>query len=421
MTLHDAGAIVAAGSWGFFTIMFDTFLAFAARGLTQASWGTWIVYLLILTQLTIFTVTLYLHRSQTHRGVDFHPLLAHGFRFWSWLTTGMVTREWVAIHRKHHAKVETAEDPHSPQIHGIHKVFWQGVELYRIASENHQDMEKYGRGAPDDWIERTLYTPHAYWGPALMAIIDFVLFGAVGIVLWTIQMLWIPFWAAGFVNGIGHWWGYRNFESADTSTNVSPWGVWIGGEELHNNHHAFPSSAKFALRKWEFDIGWAAIRVLEKLRLAKVLRVAPTLDIRANVSLPDTETVKALLAHRFHVMSDYFRGVIAPTLREEAAHAGAGLKALPRRLRKALGNGGRWLDAASRERMAAFTDKYPRLRTVCEFRARLAELTERNGRNAEGMLEALREWCREAEATGIRTLAEFAARLKGYKLAGEAG
>ena len=399
----------------------DSLLSFLARGLTQASWGTWTVYLLVLTQLTIFTVTLYLHRSQTHRGVDFHPAVAHLFRFWSWISTGMVTREWVAIHRKHHAKVETAEDPHSPQVHGINKVFWDGVSLYRDASENAADMEKYGRGTPDDWIERTLYGAHPYWGPVLMLAIDFALFGAVGVAIWAIQMMWIPFWAAGFVNGIGHWWGYRNFESADTSTNLSPWGVWIGGEELHNNHHAFPSSAKFALRRWEFDIGWAAIRLLQAVRLAKVLRVAPALDIRPNVALPDTDTVKALLAHRFHVMSDYFRGVIAPTLREEAAHAGAGIKALPRKLRRALGNGGRWLDEASRERLAAFTEKRPRLRTVCEFRARLAAITERNGRNADAMVESLRQWCHEAEATGIRTLAEFSARLKGYRLAGDVG
>ena len=284
--------------------MSDTLISLAARGLTQASWGTWIVYLLVVTQLTIFAVTLYLHRSQTHRGVDFHPVVAHFFRFWSWISTGMVTKEWVAIHRKHHAKVETEEDPHSPQIYGIRKVFWEGVELYREASEKREDMEKYGRGTPDDWIERVLYTGHPYWGPTLMLIIDLALFGAVGGVIWALQMVWIPFWAAGFVNGIGHWWGYRNFESADTSTNLSPWGVWIGGEELHNNHHAFPSSAKFSLRRWEFDIGWAAIRVFETLRLAKVLRVAPSLDIRPNMNLPDSETVKALLSHRFHVMSD---------------------------------------------------------------------------------------------------------------------
>jgi len=395
-------------------------LAYAARGLTQASWGTWIAYTLVVTQLTIFSVTLYLHHSQTHRGVDFHPVIAHFFRFWSWLSTGMVTKEWVAIHRKHHAKVETGEDPHSPQIYGIRKVFWEGVELYREASENKADMEKYGRGTPDDWIERHLYSANPYLGPTVMLLVNFALFGAVGVVIWTIQMVWIPFWAAGFVNGIGHWWGYRNFESADTSTNVSPWGFWIGGEELHNNHHAFPSSAKFALRKWEFDIGWAAIRLFEKLGLANVLRVAPTLDLRPNVHLPDSDTVKALLAHRFHVMSDYFRGVIVPTLREDAANAVGGVKSMPRKLRKALGNGGRWLDAASRERMNAFTENHPRLRTVCEFRARLAALTERNG-NGDALLDGIRQWCHEAEATGIRTLQEFAVRLKGYRLVGESG
>jgi stearoyl-CoA desaturase (delta-9 desaturase) len=402
-------------------IMFDTLISFASRGLTQASWGTWIAYLLVVTQLTILTMTLYLHRAQSHRGVDFHPVLAHFFRFWSWFATGINTKEYVAIHRKHHAKCETAEDPHSPQIAGINKVLWDGVDLYRKASLNRADMDKYGIGTPDDWIERKLYTPYSILGVALLLVVDMLLFGVVGVAIWAIQMIWIPFWAAGVVNGLGHWWGYRNFETADTATNLTPWGIWLGGEELHNNHHAFPSSSKFALRKFEFDMGWAVIRLCQMLRLAKVLRVAPSLDIRPNVSLPDTDTVKAVLAHRFHVMSDYFRGVIAPTLREEASNAGAGIKALPRKLRRALGNGGRWLDASSRERLTAFTDKHSQLRTVCEFRARLAALTERNGRNAEGMLNGLKEWCHEAEATGIRTLTEFAARLKGYRLAGEVG
>ncbi len=392
---------------------------FLARGLTQASWPVWLVYGLVVTQLTIMAVTLYLHRSQTHRGVDFHPVIAHFLRFWSWISTGMVTREWVAVHRKHHAKVETVDDPHSPQVLGIGKVFWDGVGLYRQATECDEDMEKYGRGTPDDWIERHVYSRYPYLGVSLMLLVNFALFGFVGIAIWAIQMMWIPFWAAGFVNGVGHWWGYRNFETSDTSTNISPWGVWIGGEELHNNHHAFPSSARFALRKWEVDIGWIVIRGLQSVGLAKVLRVAPALDVRPNVNLPDADTVKALLAHRFHVMSDYFRGVIAPTLREEAASAGAGLKALPRKLRKALGNGGRWLDAGSRARMAAFVERRPRLRTVCEFRASLAALVDRNGRNADSMVEALKEWCRAAEATGIRTLQEFAAKLKGYRLAGE--
>lgn len=397
--------------------MFDTLLSFASRGLTQASWGTWIIYFMVVTQLTILTVTLYLHRSQTHRGVDFHPVLAHFFRLWAWLSTAMVTKEWVAVHRKHHAKCETDEDPHSPMIHGIDKVLWQGVDLYRIASRDPEAVEKYGMGTPDDWIERNVYARYPEMGPTVLALISVALFGVVGLALWALQMAWIPFWAAGIVNGVGHWWGYRNFETADTSTNLSPWGFWIGGEELHNNHHAFPSSAKFSLRRFEFDIGWAIIRVCEKLKLATVLRVAPTLDIRPNVNLPDRETLKAILSHRFHVMSDYFRGVIAPTLRDDAAQAGAKLKSLPRKLRKALANGGRWLDEGSRERLTAFVDKRPTLRIVCEFRARLSTLTERNGRNADAMLESLGQWCREAEATGIRALADFSTRLKGYQLA----
>jgi len=400
--------------------MLDTVLDFAARGLfSQASWGTWITYFVVVTQLTIFSVTLYLHRSQTHRGVDFHPLLAHFFRFWAWLTTAMVTKQWVAIHRKHHAQTETAEDPHSPVVHGIGKVLLEGVDLYRVACRDASIMDKYGMGTPNDWIERAVYARAPSMGPTLMLLVNFALFGAVGVAIWALQMIWIPFWAAGVVNGLGHWWGYRNFESADTSTNLSPWGLIIGGEELHNNHHAFPSSAKFALRKFEFDIGWAAIRLFETLRLAKVLRVAPALDLRANVPLPDGETIKALLSHRFHVMSDYFSGVIVPILREEAAHAGASIKSMPRKLRKALANGGRWLDSHSRERLEAVVRERPLLATVCEFRARLAALTERNGRNAEAMLESVKQWCHEAESSGIRVLADFAARLKGYRIAAE--
>jgi stearoyl-CoA desaturase (delta-9 desaturase) len=395
--------------------MLDAVLNFLSGGVSHAGWVAILVYLLVVTQITIFTVTLYLHRCQTHRGIDLHPSISHFFRFWGWLTTGMVTKEWVAVHRKHHAKVETEEDPHSPQIYGIKKVFWDGVSLYRDASYVKEDLEKYGRGTPDDWLERKLYTGHPYWGPALMLVIDFMLFGVIGLAVWAVQMAWIPFWAAGFVNGIGHWWGYRNFESSDTATNLLPWGFWIGGEELHNNHHAFPSSAKFALRKWEFDIGWAAICVLRALGLAKVLRVAPSLDTRPNVHLPDAETLKAVLTHRFQAMTDYYRNVIVPTLREEAQHAGEGIKSMPRRLRRALADGGRWLDGENRERMQAVLAKRPMLKTVCEFRNRLAELMEQRG--ADQALKGLQQWIVEAEQSGIRTLQEFAQRLKGYSLA----
>ena len=392
--------------------MLDAVLTFLSQGLTNASWVTMLVYTLVMTQITIFTVTLYLHRCQTHRGVDLHPLIANFFRFWGWLTTGMVTKEWVAIHRKHHAKVETEEDPHSPQIYGIKKVFLDGVSLYREASENKDDMEKYGRGTPDDWIERKLFSAHPYWGPTLMAIIDLSLFGVIGGLIWAVQMIWIPFWAAGFVNGIGHWWGYRNFESADTARNLIPWGFWIGGEELHNNHHAFPSSAKFALRKWEFDIGWAAICMLRAVGLAKVLRVAPALDIRPNVHLPDAETLKAVLTHRFQAMTDYYRQVIVPTLRDEAQHAGENIKSVPRRMRLALADGGRWLDNEGRDRMQAVLAKRPTLKTVCDFRTRLSALMEQRG--ADQALNGLQQWIHEAEQSGIQALQNFAQRLKGY-------
>ncbi|MBS0381946.1 MAG: fatty acid desaturase [Proteobacteria bacterium] len=397
--------------------MLDTLLDFAAHGLANAGWLAILVYVLVTTQLTIFAVTLYLHRSQAHRGVDFHPVVSHFLRFWNWLGTGMVTKEWVAIHRKHHAHCETEQDPHSPQVVGIRKVFFEGAELYRTAATNHADMEKYGRGTPDDWMERHVYTPHPYLGVTLLAIIDLALFGVLGGAIWALQMAWIPFWAAGVVNGIGHWWGYRNFETADTATNLTPWGVWIGGEELHNNHHAFPSSAKFALRKFEVDIGWLVIRGLEKVKLAKVLRVAPTLDERPNVSLPDSETLKALLTHRFEAMTDYYKTVIKPTVREQSNAEGTRRfgAMTRRRLRRALANGGRWLDKNGKQRLAAAIENRPRLQQISEYRARLAALMEQ--RRPENALAALQQWCHDAEASGNRKLVEFAARLKRYAVA----
>ena len=396
----------------------DALISFLTSGVAGLGWGGLLLVLLVMTQLTIFSVTLYLHRSQAHRGVDFHPVVAHFFRFWTWLTTSMITREWVAIHRKHHAKVETEEDPHSPQTRGIGKVFWQGVELYREARADRPSIEQYGKGAPDDWIERHLYTPHANLGPTALLFINFALFGLPGVALWAIQMAWIPFWAAGVVNGLGHWWGYRNFESADTSTNLTPWGVWIGGEELHNNHHAFPSSARFSMRRWEFDIGWAAIKGLEKVGLAKVLRVAPSLDIRPNIAVPDTETLRALLSHRFQAMTDYQRNVLKPALREEAAAAGARLRELlPRRMRRGLVDDGRWLKPEAREQLRSWVSQRPRIQALVEHRARLAALLEARSHDAAERLHQLQAWCQEAEASGIRALQEYSLRLKGYALA----
>ena len=396
----------------------DALLQFLTSGLVGLGWPGLLVVLLVFTQLTIFSVTLFLHRSQAHRGVDFHPVLNHFFRFWTWLTTSMITREWVAIHRKHHARVETEQDPHSPQTRGIGQVLREGAELYREARNDRASIEQYGKGAPDDWIERHLYTPHANLGPVVLAVVNLVLFGLPGIALWAIQMAWIPFWAAGVVNGLGHWWGYRNFESADTSTNLTPWGVWIGGEELHNNHHAFPSSARFSMRRWEFDIGWAAIKGLEKVGLAKVLRVAPSLDIRPNIAVPDGETLRALLSHRFQAMTDYQRNVLKPALREEAAAAGARLRELlPRRMRRGLVDDGRWLKPDAREQLRSWVSQRPRIHVLVEYRARLAALLEARSHDAAERLHQLQAWCQEAEASGIRALQEYSMRLKGYALA----
>nr|WP_245559062.1 fatty acid desaturase [Arenimonas oryziterrae] len=371
-------------------------------------------YFLVMVQLTIFTTTLYLHRSATHRGVDFHPVLVHAFRFWSWLTMAMVTKEWVAVHRMHHAKCETEEDPHSPRFHGIHQVLWRGVELYQDARLDKAMLEKYGKGTPDDWLERHVYTPRSTLGPILMLVISVSLFGVPGLFMWALQMAWIPFWAAGVINGLGHWWGYRNFDTHDTATNLTPWALWIGGEELHNNHHAFPSSAKFALRRFEVDIGWIAIRALRAVGLAKVLRVAPELNLRPNIAVPDAETLRAMMAHRWQVATDYFTTVLKPAVQTEA-------RELPGRLRRALRSDGRWLDEAHRLKLQAFIASRPQLATLVAHRQRLLAIYELKSAamdaRVDAKMEALRAWCADAEASGIRALEEFSARLKGYALA----
>ena len=291
------------------------FLAFAAHGLMPLPWWGYFVVALAMTHVTIACVTIFLHRAQAHRALDLHPAVSHFFRFWLWLTTGMVTKEWVAIHRKHHAKVETPEDPHSPQTRGINTVFWRGTELYRAEAKNAETIEKYGRGTPDDWIERNVYTRFSWEGVGLMLVLDVMLFGGAGLTIWAVQMAWIPVTAAGVINGIGHYWGYRNFASADASTNIVPWGILIGGEELHNNHHAYGTSAKLSSRWFEFDLGWTYIRILETLRLAKVRKVAPKLRVAAPGKLaPDVVTLQAVIANRYAVATAYAR-----TLKETCA------------------------------------------------------------------------------------------------------
>ncbi len=384
------------------------------EGLMQLSWWQLILVTLGLTHVTIVAVTVFLHRAQAHRALTLHPVVSHFFRLWLWLTTGMVTREWVAVHRYHHARCETDEDPHSPQIKGIRKVLWEGAELYREAIENKGLVERFSHGTPDDWLERKLYARRSV-GITIMLLLDVLLFGVAGVAVWAIQMIWIPFWAAGVINGLGHWWGYRNFASPDAATNISPWGILIGGEELHNNHHAFPSSAKLSAKWFEFDIGWMYIRILSFLGLARVRRVAlkPLLD--AGKTAVDMDTVKAVVVHRMHVLADYARQVISPVAKEELCRSERHCRKLARQARRLLTADGARLDEAARQRLAEVLERSQMLSTVYQFRERLQGIWERSATSQEVLLESLQQWCREAEATGIRALQDFARSIKRYQ------
>jgi stearoyl-CoA desaturase (delta-9 desaturase) len=398
--------------------MIDTLLNFlGAGGITQLSAGALLLTGLLLTQITIFGVTIYLHRHQAHRALDLHPVIAHFFRFWLWLTTGMVTREWVAIHRKHHAKCETAEDPHSPQVLGIGKVMWQGAELYRQEAGIAGTVERYGHLTPDDWLERHIYARFPWLGITLMLLIDIVLFGMPGLVLWAVQMVWIPFWAAGVINGVGHYWGYRNYESPDASRNILPWGLVIGGEELHSNHHAFPTSARFSSKWWEFDLGWSVIRLLTLLRLAKIKRLAPRQAlILENKESIDVETVRAVLRNRMYVMASYAREVIFPVLRQQRRECDASCKQVLRRARGLLVRDASLINERARGRLEQILARFHDLKIVYQYRQRLQSVWASKATSQEMLRKALQEWCQQAEQTGIAALHEFSRRLRGYSL-----
>lgn len=387
------------------------------NGLVDLPWWGYILVTLGLTHVTIVSVTVFLHRHQAHRALDLHPAVAHFFRFWLWLTTGMVTREWVAIHRKHHARCETPDDPHSPQVKGIRTVLWQGAELYRAEAARAGTIEQFGHHTPDDWLERKLYLPHAGLGVTLMLVIDLALFGFAGLSVWGVQMVWIPFWAAGVINGIGHWWGYRNFETADASTNIGCMGLLIGGEELHNNHHAFASSAKFSVHPWEFDLGWLYIRVLESLRLARVKKVAPMPARDAHKQKMDLDTVRALFANRLHVMTHYAREVLVPVLREEIGQRDRSCRAIFRQTRALVVHNRHRLDESARDMLESALARFARLRVAYQFREQLVGIWERSATSHEHLLEALQDWCRRAENSGVAALQQFADGLKQYRLA----
>ncbi len=386
------------------------------QGLWPYSAGWALALFLLLTQITILAVTLYLHRSQAHRALELHPAVSHFFRFWLWLTTGMNTREWVAVHRKHHAHCETENDPHSPVIHGIWKVLFHGVALYTREAENPETVHKYAHGTPNDWVQRQVYDRFRYLGIVLMLAIDLLLFGPIGLTFWAGQILWIPFWAAGVINGAGHYWGYRNFITADTSTNLLPVALFIGGEELHNNHHAFPSSARFSMKPWEVDLGWLAIVVLRRIGLARVLREAPRLNRHRPDARLDEHTLKALLLHRFTVMSDYYRQVMVPVLRDEARLHRQSVRKVLRRSRRLLRAERRFLSRRADQALQQWLDHWQRLRTVHDFRQRLQLLWERRTTQPDQLLKQLTAWCNEAEQSGIEALQHFATQLRSYQL-----
>lgn len=384
-------------------------------GLFDLPWWGYVVVALALTHVTIVSVTVFLHRHQAHRALELHPLPSHFFRFWLWLTTGMVTKEWAAIHRKHHAKCETADDPHSPQMRGLRKVLWEGAELYRAEAKNAETLQRYGHGTPDDWLERNVYR-NSILGVAIMLIIDLVAFGPLGLTIWAVQMAWIPFWAAGVVNGMGHFWGYRNYDCDDASHNLLPWGILIGGEELHNNHHSFATSARLSAKWYEFDIGWMYIRLLELLGLAKVKKTIPRPRFGEAKPVPDLDTLQAIVTHRYDVMTRYVRSLRAVFVDEarrlREAH---GLELSARRLRRwVLGGESQGLDDTQLRQLEQAVDQSPALRTVVAMRDELAALWSRSNASRDQLLEQLQDWVARAERSGIRQLQEFSLRLRSY-------
>ena len=394
-------------------IFFDAALDWLAHGLLAASWWQIVLYALVTTHITIASVTIYLHRHQAHRAMDLHAIPAHFFRFWLWLGTGQVTKEWVSIHRKHHAKCETAEDPHSPQTRGIETVFWKGAELYRAESKNMETMAKFGHGTPKDWIERNVYTRYSWQGVGLMMIINLALFGAAGLAVWAVQMVWIPVTAAGIINGIGHYWGYRNFEAPDASTNISPWGIMIGGEELHNNHHTYPTSAKFSVKPYEFDIGWVYIRALEKMGLATVKKVPPKLQLGAIKPVADEKTLEALIAHRYEVMAGFARA-----LRDAGRNEIELLKA-KKVDASVLRAANRWLHrdddkvpATAKLHVAQARAEHPVLDKMVTMREELRQMWLSTSASSEQLASDLQAWCHRAEESGIAALREFSMKLR---------
>ena len=384
-------------------------------GLLDLPWWGYVLATLALTHITIASVTIFLHRHQAHRALDLHPVPSHFFRFWLWFSTGIVTKEWASIHRKHHAKCETVEDPHSPVILGIKKVLTQGYELYRKEAQNQETLAKYGHGTPDDWLEKNLYSKHSKLGIGLMLLLDLLLFGPIGLTIWAVQMAWIPVNAAGIINGAGHFWGYRNYACADASTNIVPWGIFIGGEELHNNHHAYATSAKLSSKWYELDIGWLYIRILAGFKLAQVKKIAPQVRLNLNKTVCDLETLQAVITNRYEVMAKY-----AVSLKKtyKAEIANLKLQATDRldaaRIKYWLHLDETDLTEQQKNTVGEIIQASPTLHTAYTLRQELAAIWARSTASKEQLVKQLEDWCHRAENSGIVALQEFSQRLRRY-------
>lgn len=387
-------------------------------GLAGLSFWGYVIVTLLWLHATMMAVTLYYHRDQAHRAVDLHPVIRHLCRFWLWMNTGSSTREWVAVHRKHHAYCEKEGDPHSPRLFGLKRVLLEGAELYRTAARDRETLEKYAKGTPNDWLENNLYhhPVRSYLGIALLVVVDLVFFGVPGIIMIALQLSNMPFMAAGVINGLCHAKGYRNFETDDASTNLWPLGVFVAGEELHNNHHAFPTSARFSMRRHEVDLGWLHLKVLAALGLAKIRRVAnaPELEAAAR-SAPEIDELRAIIVNRMHVLRHYTYNVTLPVLRRELESLGENANALLRRTRRQLAWQPEMLDEAARTRLAELAERYPRFQTVLQFRNELKQLWAGAHTSNERLLAEFREWCTRAEQSGIQGMAEFVAYLKSFR------
>ncbi len=391
----------------------DAVIQWMGHGLFDLAWWQMLLITLGLTHITIASVTIFLHRHQAHRALDLHAIPSHFFRFWLWLTTGQVTKEWAAIHRKHHAKCEQAEAPHSPHVYGIKTVLLTGAELYRKESKNQETLKRFGHGTPDDWLERNLYTRFSWQGVALMLIIDVALFGFLGLTVWAVQMAWIPITAAGIINGAGHYWGYRNFEAHDASTNVSPWGILIGGEELHNNHHTYPTSAKLSVKPYEFDIGWLYIRILETMGLATVKKTPPRLaygDIRP---VADEKTLEALIANRYEVMAGYARNV-RTVMQQEASKLKLDANAL-QAAQRWLHRDSAKVPASAQAQLRQARAASPVLDKMVQMREELSQIWLNTSHSREQLAADLQAWCRRAEESGIAALRDFSVKLRAVR------